>query len=135
MALSPKLTNLAANAAADAVARLVDAGKLRIYDGTQPATADTAVSTQVLLSTLTLNATSAPVAAAGVLTFNAITQDASAAATGTATWFRVLKSDNTTAVFDGSVGTATSDIILNTVSIVAAAVVSISSVTYTQSKV
>ena len=135
MALSPKLTNLAANAAADAVARLVDAGKLRIYDGTQPATADTAVSTQVLLSTLTLNATSAPVAAAGVLSFNAITQDASAAATGTATWFRVLKSDNTTAVFDGSVGTATSDIILNTVSIVAAAVVSISSFTYTQSKV
>lgn len=134
MALNPKLTNLAANAAADAVAYLLDAGKLRIYDGSQPATADTAIGAQVLLAELTFNATSAGAAVAGVLTFNAITSDSSADATGTAAWFRALKADGSTAVFDGSVGTATSDIVLNTTSIVLGAAVSISAFTYTQSK-
>lgn len=43
MALTPRLTNLAANAAADAVTVLLNSGKLRIYDGTQPAAADTAI--------------------------------------------------------------------------------------------
>jgi len=137
VALNPKLANVGANAAADAVARLVDNGYLRIYDSTgtgQPATADTAVTTQVLLAELRFNATSAPAAVAGVLTFNAFTPDSSADASGSATWFRALKSDGTSAVFDGSVGTSGSNCNLNSVAISAGAAVSISSATYTQAK-
>ena len=137
MALSPRLANVAANAAADAVCVLANSGKLRIYDSTgtgQPANADTAVTTQVLLAELTLNATAFGAAALGVATANAITSDASADATGTATWFRVLKSDGTTVLFDGSVGAAGCNLNLNTTSIVIAAAVSVSALTYTQQK-
>jgi hypothetical protein len=134
MALTPKLANGPASAAADAVCALLNNGFLRIYDGTQPSTADTAISTQVLLAELRWNATAFGAASNGVATANAITADSSADNTGTATWFRALKSDGTTVVFDGSVGTATSNIVLNSVAISAGAAVSVSAFTYTQSK-
>lgn len=134
MALNPKLANVGANAAADAVARLLDNGYLRIYDGAQPATADTAIGAQVLLAELRYNATSAPAASAGVLTFSAITSDTAANATGTAAWFRAFKSDGTTAVYDGSVGTGTNDIVLNSVAIQISAQVDVTALTYTQQK-
>lgn len=134
MALNPKLSNLAANAAADAVVDLADSGLLRIYDGTQPADADTAVTTQVLLAELTLNSTAFGAAVAGVATANAITQDASANNSGTATWFRVLRSNGTTVLFDGSAGTGTVNLVLSSASIVAGSPVQITSFTYTQEK-
>src|SRR4051812_39464332 len=102
MALNPKLSNAAANAAADAVCALLNNGYLRLYSGTQAADADTAIGAQVLLAELRFNATAFGSAVAGVATANAITADSSADATGTATWFRALKSDGTTVVFDGS---------------------------------
>lgn len=102
-------------------------GKIRIYSGTRPATGGTATT---LLAELPLSATSAPAASGGVLTFNAITTDSSADATGTASWFRVLTSGNT-AVIDGDVGTSGSDLNLNTTSIVSGGPVAISSFTIT----
>jgi hypothetical protein len=134
MALNPKLSNAAASAGADAICPLLNNGYLRIYDGTQAVTADTAIGAQVLLAELRWNATAFGAASNGVATANALTPDSSANATGTATWFRALKSDGTTAVFDGSVGTGTNDLVLNTVSIVSGAAVSVSAFTYTQSK-
>jgi hypothetical protein len=134
MALTPKLANNAASAAADAVTALLNNGYLRIYDGSQPATADTAVSTQVLLAELRFGATAFGAASNGVSTANAITSDSSADNTGTAAWFRALKSDGTTPVFDGSVGTSGANLNLNSVAISAGAAVSVSSLTYTQSK-
>lgn len=134
MALNPKRSNVAASAEADAVCDLLDNGYLRIYDGAQPTTADTAIGAQVLLAELRWNATAFPAASNGVATANAITSDASANATGTAAWFRALKSDGTTVVFDGTVGTGTHDLVLNTVSIVAAAAVAVSAFTYTANK-
>jgi hypothetical protein len=76
---------------------------LRIYDGTRAADADTAIGAQVLLAELVCGTPFAPGAASGVLTANAITQDSSANASGTATWFRLLDSAGTTTVMDGSV--------------------------------
>lgn len=134
MALNPKYSNACVNAAADAVARLLDNGYLRIYSGSQPTNADTAIGAQTLLAELRFNATSAPGASAGVLTFNAFTADSSADATGTAAWFRALKSDGTSAVFDGSVGTGTNDLVINSTAISAGAAVSATSLTYTQPK-
>jgi phosphatidylglycerophosphatase A len=130
MALNPKFSDTAANAAANAIAALCNTGDLKIYDGTQPTNANTAIGAQVLLATLTFNATAFGGASAGVCTANAIVS-ATAVATSTATWFRVLKSDHATVVFDGSVGTATANLILNAVAIVTGATVSVSAFTLT----
>ena len=102
-------------------------GKIRIYSGTRPATggAETTV-----LAELPCSATFAPAPSGGVLTVNAITSDASADATGTATWFRVLTSANA-AVLDGDVGTSGSDLNLNSTSLTAGGSVAITSFTIT----
>jgi len=118
------------NARLDAITTAAGASALlRIYDGSRPATGGTATT---LLAELTCNATFAPAASGGTLTLNAITQDSSANATGTATWARIVKSDGTTFVLDCSVGTSGTDIILNTTSIVAAAAVSVTSAVFTE---
>ncbi len=134
MANNLKLSNDAVNAEADALSVLLDNGYLRIYDGTQPATADTALGAQVLLAELRFNADAAPSAVAGMLTFNAITQDSSANNTGTASWFRALKSDGSTVLFDGSVGTTGSDMNIVITAIVAGAIVGVTSFVYTVNK-
>lgn len=118
------------NSMLDAITTLAGASALlRIYDGTRPATGGTATT---LLAELTCNATFAPGAAAGVLTLNAITQDSSANSSGTATWFRIVKSDGTTHVLDGNVGTSGSDLNLTTTTIVATQPVSVSSFVITE---
>jgi hypothetical protein len=103
-------------------------GLLRIYDGTRPATGGAATTK---LAELALSATAAGAAAAGVLTLSAITQDSSADATGTATWFRVTTSGGTH-VIDGNVGTSGSDLNLVTTSIVATQPVSVTSFVITE---
>lgn len=133
MANNLKLSSTAVNAEADALSDLLDNGYLRIYDGTQPANANTAISTQVLLAELRFNATAAPAASGGVLTMSSITQDSSANATGTATWFRALKSDGSTVVFDGSVSTSGADLNLGSTSITSGASVAVTSMTFTVS--
>lgn len=134
MANDLRESNAAVNGKADALSDLLDNGYLRIYDGTRPATADTAIGAQVLLAELRFNAIASGAAVAGVLTFNALTADASANATGTATWFRALKSDGTTAVFDGEAGLSASDLNLNAVAIVAGVELSVTTFSYTQPK-
>jgi hypothetical protein len=118
----------ARNAMLDALTTFVGASaKLRFYDGTRPATGGTATT---LLADLACSATFAPGASGGVLTLNAISS-AAAAATGTATWFRIVKSDGTTVLLDGSVGTSGADINLNSTSISSGATVSVTSATIT----
>ena len=88
---------------------------IRIYDGTQPANANTAITTQTLLVSLPI-AGSFGTDSNGTITIGAVTS-ASAVATGTASFFRIVKSDGTTVVMDGSVGTSSADMILNTTAI------------------
>jgi hypothetical protein len=104
---------------------------IRIYSGTKPATCATALSGNTLLAQLTGNATFAPAASGGVLTLNSITNDSAADATGTASFFRIYDSGGSTCYMQGDVGTSGSDMDLNTVSIVANAIVSITSFTLT----
>jgi hypothetical protein len=132
MAKNTQKTNLAVNTEADALAALLNSGLIRIYDGTQPATGDTAITTQNLLVTLTLNGTAFPAAVAGVLTANAITSG-TAGASGTAAWARILTSA-AASVFDGSVGTADANIVLNSVAISSGASVACTSFTITLAK-
>ena len=102
MALGFSLT--AANTALDAINTDINTGTgnalVRIYDGARPAYGGTATT---LLAELTCSDPAAGAASGRVLTFSAITQDASANAGGTASWFRIVRGDGTTAVIDGSV--------------------------------
>jgi hypothetical protein len=134
MAKATRLANATVNGQADDLARRLDDGYLRIYDGTQPANADTAVSTQVLLAELRFAATSAPAAVDGVLTFNDLTAEDAALATGTASWYRALSDDGATVVMDGSVGLSNANMVIDNTSIVAGAQVSITGFTHTVAK-
>ena len=103
----------------------------QIYDSTgtgQPATPDVAVTTQVKLASLPLNATAYGAASGGTKTANAITSGTGLAA-GTATWARFYKSDHTTAVHDCSVGTSGCDINLNDAAITIGGTVSVTAYT------
>jgi len=109
------------------------AALIRIYDATGgvPASANVAISTQVLLSEQVAGSPFAPAASGGVLTANAIANDAAANATGTAAFFRVLDSAGTTTKYQGTCGTSGADLNLNTLSIVIGGPVAISSLTIT----
>lgn len=129
-----RFTTLVRNAMLDDFILSLDAGTagvIGIYDGTQPATADTALSSNTLLALLTYSSTSYGAASAGVITANAITDDSSADATGTATFARISTQSAGTDIFDCDVGTSGTTIILNTVSIVAGGTVSLTSSTVT----
>ena len=109
----------------------VGSATLKFYTGTRPATG-AAITTETLLGTLTF-ADPVGTVTAGVLTFDAITEDSSADADGTATWARIQDSD-LTFVMDLSV-TATSgggDIELNTTSIVTGGPIRVTSAQITE---
>lgn len=126
-------TRRAVDAAADAVAELLNGGALRIYDGTRPRTADNAPGALAVRlvefafadpafgSAQDGEATALPLAAARAI------------ANGSPTWFRALSADGR-AVFDGSVGLAGSraDLELPVATIVAGAEVVLTSFVYTQ---
>jgi hypothetical protein len=98
--------------------------KINIYSGAQPANANTAISGQTLLVTLTVSG-SFGTDSNGTITLSAVT-NGTAVATGTASFFRITQSDNTTVVMDGSVATSDADLVLNNTSIATGQVVSIS---------
>ncbi len=131
MATNAKISYVAVNAACDAIVDTLDSGLLQIYDGTQPKSVNSAVAAQVKLAELTLNATAFGDSTAGVATANEITADSSADAKGTAAWFRVLQAAGNTAMFDGSVGTADANLVLNSVEIQTGAEVDVTALTFT----
>lgn len=122
------------NARLDAITTAVGNGSLiRIYSGTAPANVAAALSGNTLLAELTAGTPFASAASSGVLTANSITQDSSADATGTATFFRHATSGGT-AVLQGTV-TATGgggDLTLSTTSIVSGQPVQITSYAFTE---
>lgn len=124
------LNTLIRNAILDALTAFVGGSALlRFYSGTRPATG-AAVGASVLLAQLTCNATFAAPASSGVLTTNSISPANSAAATGAAAWFRLVKADGTTFCMDGSVSTVaagTGDARLDDTNIVLGGTVAISS--------
>lgn len=122
------VTTLRNNQLAQITTAVGTSGKIRIYSGTRPATGGAETT---ILAELPCSATFAGAPSGGVLTVNAVTS-ATASATGTASWFRVLTSANA-AVLDGDVGTSGSDLNLNAVTITSGGSVSISSFTITAS--
>jgi len=120
------------NAQLDAVTTAVGtSGILRIYSGTRPANVAAAI-TGTLLAECVCNASAfAAAASGGVLTASAIANDSSANASGTASHYRLFRSDGTTAVIDGDVSTSGADLNLDNTSINSGQVVSITSFTIT----
>lgn len=92
----PSISTFLRNALVDAVTTQFDGGtgRVNIYTGSKPASPATA-ATGTLLGTLTLSTDAAPAASNGVATWNAVTEDTSADASGTAGWFRMYNSDET----------------------------------------
>ena len=139
MAAAMGIGNVVAIAALNAKVDAIDTGGgtavLRIYSGTRPDKVDTVLSGNTLLAELNLSNPAFGAAADAnpnaIATASAITDDSSANATGTASFFRVLDRAGT-AVIDGNVGTSGEDLNLDSVSITSGQTVSISSWTITE---
>lgn len=127
-----QLSTTARNARLDAVTSTVgNAGLLRIYSGSAPANC-AAAATGVLLSAHTLASPFAPGASSATLS-PTLPSDATAAASGTAGYWRVYKSDGTTCVLQGTLGTSGTELVLNTTAIVAGGPVSITAWSFSES--
>ncbi|HOW75585.1 MAG TPA: hypothetical protein PK959_06595 [Candidatus Competibacteraceae bacterium] len=108
-------------------------GTLKVYTASRPASADTAISTQTLLATITLPSP-AGTATDGVITFNAAGIDPTMiAADGTAAWAR--SADSSSAVIeDLDVGLQESGaaLILDNLNLVTGGLLSVVSLTITE---
>lgn len=80
-------------------------GRIAVYSGAQPATADTAAS-GTLLGTLALSSDSFAAAASGAMAVNAVTSDSSADASATAGYCRWYRTGDTA---PGLAGNGTTD--------------------------
>lgn len=102
---------------------------IKIYSGSVPTNAATALGAQVLLATLTGAATpisgTSDTGTAGRATWAAIAS-ATAAATGTASFFRTTTSGGTV-IDQGTVGTSAADAIVNTTAFTSGSTISITS--------
>ena len=131
------ISQAAAQAQLNAFGARVNGGKLQIYDGARPANPQTAVTTQVKLLEFTLNnpafnaATMQAANLAQALANVSGIPDATGLANSTASWGRVLDSSGN-AVWDGDVGTGTTDFQLVTTTISTTSAVTLTSITITQ---
>ncbi len=89
--------------------------KICLYQGTAPTNANTGITTQTLLVSCVL-AGAFGTDTNGTLTLGTV-NDGTAVASGTASFFRIFKSDGTTVVMDGSVSTSGADLNLDTTTI------------------
>jgi len=132
--LSTASQNTACDALVDSIDAGTAAGYFEIYandgDGT-PANANTAVTTQTLLVTITFGDPAAGASSSGTATANSISS-VNATDTGTAAWARFYDSDDNV-LWDADVGATGSGayIELETTSIVSGNPVTVSSMTFT----
>ena len=117
------------NARLDAITSAIgNAGKLKLYNGAQPATSGAATT---LLATLILGSPPAPTAVSGTLTFTAIA-DVTAVASSTCTWGRFTTSADAF-VADCTAGTSGTDIIIaGSATITSGQTVSVTAATITE---
>lgn len=132
MALDPKITQAVAQDLLTALETAANAGTAAVINGydddaATPSAADASAAGSEILFTLTCNASIFTSKTDGnpnaVGTLAAITQDSSADLTDTLTFFRILTQSGGTSILQGTAGTATSDMIVNTTAITAGSVV------------
>ncbi len=136
--MTVSLSTAAAIAACDAVVDLVDggsgAGSCVIYSGTPPTDASTALAGNTVLADVTLDDPAFGAASDGAPGGEAAMaglplSDLSIDATGTASFFRLLDSDDSV-VMQGTVGTSSTDMIVDSVSFASGATFTIVTFTY-----
>lgn len=135
MANNPEWNDATVEAALNAVAALLNSGYLEIWTGAQPALDGSLTGTK--LAKLAFGATAfgsaTTTGGTATATANSITS-ATASATGTAGYFALLASNDSTVIMTGSVGTSGADLNMNSTSITSGASVSCSSFALTQSQ-
>jgi hypothetical protein len=135
LALNPLFYDATIIAGVNAAVANCNTGFLNIYTGAQPAL-DGAI-TGTLLASLTFGATAFGTATASAGTVTAAANaigSASAAATGTAGYFALMKSNGTTVVVTGSVGTSGADLNLSSLSITSGQTVACGSFSVTEAQ-
>ena len=135
MANNPLFYDATVKAAVDAAAALLNSGKVAVYTGAQPALNGALTGTQLAEATFGNPAFAASTASGGTVTAtaNAITSG-TIANTGTAAYFALLKSDNTTVVATGTAGTSGTDMVLNSTAFVSGSSFGVSSLTLTEAQ-
>jgi hypothetical protein len=122
----------ACNRAADAVCARCNNGRLRLYSGVMPATANVALAGNTQLSEHAFASPAFAAAVNGMATANAIGTSVPTGS-GTATFFRTFEADQTTVVYQGTAGTVGTDLLLNGATFVQGqGTIKITSHTYTQ---
>ncbi len=125
------VSEVAVTSMVSAAGTLLNGGTLVIYSGTQPATPETALSGNTALATFTFAATAmgAPAASGGFMqgTLAFTATSVAPSASGTATFARAFESNGTTALYDFSVGTSGTDIIIGNTAIQTGVDVTVSS--------
>ncbi|MFI7125980.1 hypothetical protein ACIBQ1_09820 [Nonomuraea sp. NPDC050153] len=133
--MATRIPTASRNAACDAIVDKIDVGstnpqgRLRIYSGSQPASANDAAS-GTLLAEVNLANPAFSAASTGVATLLGTPLSTTGVAAGTAGWFRIIDRNEATVV-DGSAGTSGTELILNTATISIGVSVQITSGTVT----
>lgn len=129
MSLNPKLSSARRTAALDTALDVLNGGNVLVLDGTQATDADTAIGSQVTLVQIGMNATAWAAASSASKSANAFTS-ATISASGTTTWYR-MRTSGSTAVWDGSCGTSSANLVWNSVALSSGASAQINSFTAT----
>lgn len=132
MASTFNISNYAASLSCTAITQALSGGTIALYSGAQPATTDTAITSQTKLVQLTFGSPAYGTVSNGAALANPIAP-ATGLANGTATWARYLTSGGL-AVADGSVGTSGCDVNLDSTTIQAGALVTITGGTWVERK-
>jgi hypothetical protein len=136
MTAQPMMSMAAAQAGLNAITALINVGsppgKIKIYSGSAPATVETSASGTLLSSGIAFSTTAFGAATdpgstgLATATANTIAADTNAANSGTAGYFRATNAAGT-AILQGTCGTSSADMIMNTTTITAGDTIAISS--------
>lgn len=139
MALDFKISDAVRNIIVNAVTADINsgsgAGRIEIRAGTPPGAVSTSSGANVLLGTLTFSPTAFGAASGGTASANSITQDSSADASGTASYFRVFKGGaaETAGAWQGTAGVSgdTPNMVFNNKTIILGGIIAVNSFTIT----
>lgn len=133
MSTNPMISPAAAKAMLNTLAALFNSYYVNIFTGSIPADCGASSTGTLLSDGCQFNATAFGAATDGgsngimTITANAISSDTNAAASGTAGYFRCLSGQNTgTCVAQGTCGTSSADMILNTTTITSGDTIAVS---------
>ncbi len=134
MAKITRLSDAVVNAQAEALAALLKDGFIDLYDGAQPESVETKISTQRRCASLKFGSPAFLPAEKGSIAANQISSAVAEAEAKPVTWARLYRADHKTPVMDVSVGTKDANIILPTTHIVPGVMISCNSFVHSVAK-